>query len=601
MGGRRLLWQLYLSYLFIFLAALVAIGWIASRQMRTFYLDHLAADLEARAILVSGRIRGRSGLDNARSVDALCKKLEQEISTRITVIAPSGLVIGDSHEDPAAMGNHVGSDRPEIMRALDGEPGIETRYSETLQRNMMYVAVPLREDAKIIAVVRMSLPLDRIQGTLRSIYAQIGTGLLVTAALLAVISLLISRRISRPLEELKSSADRFARGELDRRLSVSGIAEIAGVAESMNHMAAQLGERIRTITQQRNEQEAILASMVEGVLAVDDRERVVGVNQACARVLEIDPDAARGRSIHEVVRNPDLQAFVRRVLASAEPVEGDVVLQGTEECFLQAHGAILRDATGTGAGAVVVLNDVTRLRRLGTVRRDFVANVSHELRTPLTPIKVAVETLLEGALREGEKAEHFLDIISRQADRLGAIINDLLDLSRIEEEEKQGVPLERGVIEPVLRAAIQACSAKAREKNIRVDLNCQEKAQASVNSQLLENAVVNLIDNAVKYSEPGSAVQVEAEGTDGGVVIRVRDTGCGIGKRHLPRLFERFYRVDKARSRKLGGTGLGLAIVKHIVRAHGGRVSVESKPSEGSTFTIHLPATASPQGSDGNI
>jgi two-component system phosphate regulon sensor histidine kinase PhoR len=274
-------------------------------------------------------------------------------------------------------------------------------------------------------------------------------------------------------------------------------------------------------------------------------------------------------------------------------VEGDIVLHDEQQRFLQAHGTLLRDAGGHDIGALIVLNDVTRLRRLETVRRDFVANVSHELKTPITAVKGCVETLLDGALADPAAGRRFLDIIARQAERLNAIVDDLLALSRIEQEaEKQEIPLRRGPLREVAQAAIQSCTVGAAARDIRIDLDCPDAPTAKINPPLLEQALVNLIDNAVKYSESGSRVLVEIRRKDREVRIRIRDWGCGIPREHLPRLFERFYRVDKARSRKVGGTGLGLAIVKHIAQAHGGRVEVESTPGVGSVFTLVLAGEA---------
>jgi two-component system phosphate regulon sensor histidine kinase PhoR len=363
----------------------------------------------------------------------------------------------------------------------------------------------------------------------------------------------------------------------------------------MNQMAAHLDDRIRTVLRQRNEQEAVLASMVEGVLAVDLEERILRLNRAAGRLLGVRPEQAEGRRIQEVVRKADLQRFVARALANREPVEGDIVLRDAEEGerFLQAHGTVLRGAQGQEIGALIVLNDVTRLRRLETLRRDFVANVSHELKTPITAIKGFVETLLDGAVADPDDAQRFLQIITRQADRLNAIIDDLLDLSRIEQEaEKGGIPLARGALRPVLEAAVQACSMSAREKPLQIVLHCSGELAAQINAPLLEQAIVNLLTNAIKYSEPAGRVVVDAAQFGDKVMVKVQDWGCGISPEHLPRLFERFYRVDKARSRKQGGTGLGLAIVKHIVQSHGGEVVVHSTPGQGSTFTLILPAVS---------
>jgi two-component system phosphate regulon sensor histidine kinase PhoR len=282
---------------------------------------------------------------------------------------------------------------------------------------------------------------------------------------------------------------------------------------------------------------------------------------------------------------------VASALVCKRPVEGDVVLRNARERVVQAHGAALRDPTGRGIGAVIVLNDVSRLRQLENMRRDFAANVSHELKTPITSIKGFVETLLDGAVRDPHDAERFLRIIARQADRLNAIIEDLLSLSRIEKEaEAADIALNVVGLREVLNAAIHNCETKAAERGIRIVLGGNPDLEAKINPPLFEQAVTNLLDNAVKYSNQDGQVDLIAAQRDHEILIQVRDQGCGIAEEHLSRLFERFYRVDKARSRKLGGTGLGLAIVKHIVLAHRGQVAVESQEEVGSCFTIHLPA-----------
>jgi len=314
------------------------------------------------------------------------------------------------------------------------------------------------------------------------------------------------------------------------------------------------------------------------------------MNQAAGQLLEIDPSSVHGRAIQEVVRNIDLLRFVARTLASMWPVEGDIILHNEGERFLQAHGTILRDTQGRGMGALIVLNDVTRLRRLENVRREFVANVVHEIRTPVTSIKGFSETLLDGALEDPKNAKQFLGVIARQTDRLNAIIEDILSLSRIEQEaENAEIVLREERLVDMLQVAIQLCETKAAAENVGINLVCEEDILARINPPLLEQAVVNLIDNAIKYSGQGSVIHIEAARKEAEIIISVRDEGCGIPEEHLPRLFERFYRVDKARSRKLGGTGLGLAIVKHIIQAHGGRVTVDSTLGKGSTFQLHLP------------
>jgi two-component system phosphate regulon sensor histidine kinase PhoR len=588
MGKRRLLWQFYLSYLIIILVSLLVIAWYASRSLRQFYYKQTAADLKIRAYLVKDQFQEQLIPAKARRLDLLCQELSRKSSTRITVILPSGKVIGDSEEDSGTMDNHA--ERPEIRQALAGNIGTSVRFSHTLQEDMIYVAVPVEKGKDILGVLRTSIPVTAINSALRDIYAKITIAGLLVAVLASTVSLVISRRISRPLEEMRQGAERFAKGDLRHKLKVPDSQAISALAQSMNQMAAQLDERIRTIEQQRNEQEAVLASMVEGVVAVDKEERLLSLNKAAAQLLEADLNKAQGKGLHEVVRNIDLQQFVARVLVSSEPLEAEILLHKGSTRFLQLHGTALCNGQGQNIGALVVLNDVTRLRKLENIRRDFVANVSHELKTPITAISAAVETLFDGALHEPEETGRFLKIVSKQANRMNAIIEDLLTLSRIEQEaETAEILLGKHRIEDVLCAAIQTCEIKASAKNIKIELSCQDDIRAMINPPLLEQALVNLLDNAIKYSEPKSTIQVNSTKSNTEVIISVRDHGCGIGKEHLPRLFERFYRVDKARSRKLGGNGLGLAIVKHIVQAHGGKLSVESAPGVGSCFSIHLP------------
>jgi two-component system, OmpR family, phosphate regulon sensor histidine kinase PhoR len=588
MARKRLIWQLFPSYLLITLISLLAVTWYASRSWRQFYLAQAAGDLESRARLVETRIRGQLAAGGP-VIDKSCKELGRLTATRFTVILPAGAVVGDTDEDPARMDNH--GDRPEVQEAIKGRVGVSTRFSFTLGHDLMYVAVPVIEQDRIVGVVRASVPMAAIAQALRSLYFRIGLGAVGIALLVAILSLIISRRLTRPLEDLERGARRFARGDLERKLPVPTSAELGSLAEAMNHMAAQLEDRIRTLTGQRQEQEAILAGMVEGVLALDTEGRVLTINRAGAEMLEVNPTAVKNLNFQEVVRNPELRWFVNRLRSAREPISGEVTMKEDGPRSLQVHGTALRDPEGVVLGTLVVFHDITHLRRLETARRDFAANVSHELKTPITSIKGFVETLLAGALKEPEDAARFLRIIAQQTDRLNEIIDDLLSLSRIEQEaELHQIAFTRGNLKEVLQAAAQVCEAKAAAKNIGIQVNCPDELRASFNAPLLEQALVNLIDNATKFSPADSSVRVEAQGAGPEIVIRVQDQGGGIAPEHLDRIFERFYRVDAGRSRKEGGTGLGLAIVKHIAQAHGGGVTVASTLGQGSTFSLHLPA-----------
>jgi two-component system phosphate regulon sensor histidine kinase PhoR len=584
---RRFFWQLYPSYLLITIIALVPATWYASRSLRQFFLEQTVSDLKARAHLFETQIIEYLDPLDEQGIDLLCKDIGNRASTRITVILPSGKVIGDSHEDPSIMDTHV--DRPEFLQALTNPFGASLRYSATLKKNMMYVGIPIKTNGRIIAVIRSSIPVNSIENVLRSVQNNIALVGLIIAAFAAFLSLLVSRRIARPIEQIKEWAESIAQGEFRVRASRGESEEIRGLSDAMNKMAVELRGRIDTVIRQRNEIETMLSSMVEGVIAVDTEERVISMNLAAAHMFSCEPDKAQGKSIQEAIRHPALHRFISSTLASREPLEKDLVVYSDGERILNGHGTMLRDAEGNRTGAIVVLNDVTRLWRLENIRRDFVANVSHEIKTPITTIKGFVETLRDGAVHNPDDLERFLGIIEKHVDRLEAIIEDLLSLSRIERDmEGEQVTIEERRLRDVLLTAIQVCEFKSVPKRIVVELSCNEELVARINPELFEQAVVNLLDNAIKYSKEGGTIQVKATQIDSETIISVTDHGCGIEKEHVPRIFERFYRVDKARSRDMGGTGLGLAIVKHIVQVHGGRVSVESTPGKGSVFSIHL-------------
>lgn len=587
MRRRRLLWQLYPPYLLITIIALLALSWYATRTLRELHLHEVAADLQGKAQLVAERLENSQTARHPDQIAEQTRLLAQRAEARITVVLPDGTVAGDSDEEPAKMANHA--DRPELQQAFRGQIGVSTRWSPTLSQEMMYVAVPLLENGQVVGAVRASLPLTPINRLVSSISTRFYLSALVAGLVVAIISLAVSRRISRSLYELTRGAKSFARGELQHRLPIPETEELRMLATAMNNMAAQLDSRLQVVVSQRNQLEALLGSMQDGVLAVDEQEHLIILNVTAARMLGADPEKSLGRSIQEVVRNTDLQKFVAEVLASEGATRSEVVLAGPAEQFLDAHGALLRDAQGQEIGAVVVLHDVTQLKRLETVRRDFVANVSHELKTPITLIKGFIETLLDGNPHSPDDVSRFLGIVGKQANRLHAIIEDLLSLSRIEQEDGEQIKLDNVAIRTILAAAVKDCELKAETKKIRLTLDCDSQIRADASAPLMEQAIINLIDNAIKYSETGQTVQVGATASDAEVTLYVRDSGSGIPKEHLPRIFERFYRVDKSRSRALGGTGLGLAIVKHIVHAHGGRVSVESTLAEGSTFYLHLP------------
>jgi two-component system, OmpR family, phosphate regulon sensor histidine kinase PhoR len=403
-------------------------------------------------------------------------------------------------------------------------------------------------------------------------------------------------RVSRPIERLRQRLEKVAAGELYEvvDLSKNETIEIFEIARSTDQIAAQLRHRIDVIQRQSDEQEAVLGSMDEGLFAVDRQQIITLFNPAAAKLFRVQRQSVVGRPLPEVVRVPELIALVQSAFGTTHTIEEDIEMLGDSSRYLRLHLGPLRNRSGESYGVVVVVSDVTRIRELEGMRKNFVANVSHELRTPLTSIQGFAETLLNPAVTEPTEVRRFLEIIQRHANRLGRIIEDILSLSRIEKDaELAQIEKKSESLNDMLSTAVELCEVKAQKKNISLSLKVAADLRVVCDRYLIEQAIVNLIDNAIRYSDPGKTIFLRASRSGATVNVEVEDQGVGIPQKHLSRIFERFYRVDRARSRELGGTGLGLAIVKHIVQAHGGTISVESFLGQGTKFSISLPQATS--------
>ena len=499
--------------------------------------------------------------------------------------------------------------KPSTDESIDSFPGLSQLLSATKSgrtaktssfnidsnSRLFVVAVPFSPGDIPLGALCLSVEMQKTDRILSDSLTQLFIGYCFLGGFALIIGWFIALWVAKPVHDLARAVQRVASGDGTERILKPEVLELAAIAEATSRLKEKLVERGLTLGRRDTEQEAVLDSMMEGVLAVDVRQRIVGLNQAAARLLNIDIEVALRQPLQTVVRNPAIRHFVLRAIDCREPIEDDFDLPGPPKRTMRAHGTALRDPSGEG-GAVIVLNDVTELERLEIVRQDFVANVSHELKTPIATIKGFVETLLDGALNEPDDNIRFLSIVAKQADRLEAIIEDLLALSRIEQSEDSGaLPLEPTRIADLLATACSDCLPRAAEQEIEMNIDCDRNLIADVNAPLIEQAVVNLIENAVKYSGTHEPILICASlkriptGNKEELIISVADRGCGIHPEHLPRLFERFYRVDKGRSRQAGGTGLGLSIVKHIVQAHGGTISVDSQLNEGSLFCLRIP------------
>lgn len=584
MPRTRLAWHLFAGWCALVAVVLAASYWLASVQMAALATEAQRQRLGDLAKGLVAAVTGGDGSLDPAAFKLQASALEAVAGVEAELLGPDGVPLAGGGLEAAD------GDSPAVAEARRGRFASGGRYDAATGRRYLAVAVPHGPSGRPDAIVHVVADTTAADASLAGSLRRLAAGCAACGAAAMAGGWLLARRAARPMEELCVAADRLAAGDVEAPLPSTEFAEVAGMSRALGRLREQLVERGLTIGRQGTQQEAVLGSMIEGVLAIDARQRIVGMNRAAADLLGIDLDDVIRRPIQEVIRNPDLRRFALLAIDCREPVEDDLVLRGARDRTIRLRGTALRDVSGEG-GAVIVLNDVTDVKRLENVRRDFVANVSHELKTPVASIKGFVETLLDGAVDDPANSRRFLEIVGRQADRLASIIEDLLALSRIEQSEGAGnLPMEPTQIAAVLSAVAADCGPRAAERSLRFEVLCPAGLEAEANPPLLEQAVINLVDNAIKYSDPGGMVRLTAERDAGDVVIRVIDDGVGIEADHLPRLFERFYRVDKARSRKLGGTGLGLSIVKHIVQAHDGSVAVESAPGVGSTFTIRLPA-----------
>jgi two-component system, OmpR family, phosphate regulon sensor histidine kinase PhoR len=565
---------------------LLAAGWAAERGLRVRERARIERELERDAGLVRELLAGEALVAERReALQEAALRASRAASVRVTVVAPDGTVLADSNValgDLAGLESHAA--RPEVREALAGRVGRATRTSLSVGRRLLYLAVPAAEEPGAGAI-RVAADLGAIDAESAALRRELaGAGLVVLVCMLPL-ALLLSHLALRPLREVAEVVHSIAEGDLDRRLPRGAPDEFGRIAAAVNEMAEQLRARLRELTEDKERLQAVLAGMVEGVLVVDGSQRVVLANPRLRELFGFRGSAV-GRPHWEVVRRADVQEAIAKAAIQADPIVGDVSTEGPEPRHLQLH-AVRFPASGPLLGVVAVFHDVTEVRRLERMRRDFVANVSHELKTPLTAIRGFAETLRGSELPEAQRSA-FLDVILRHAERLARLIDDILELSRVEGRQQPFVAADVDVAR-VAALLLRDLSPQLEARRIGAELAPGARGVAFADRRAVEQILGNLLENASKYTEPGGRIEVRVAEAAGQIRVEVADTGIGIPPEDLPRIFERFYRVDKARSRDLGGTGLGLAIVKHLAQAQGGEVSVRSRPGEGSTFTVLLP------------
>ena len=580
MGSSTILRKLLLSALLLILVALGSAAFFLSRYTAQTELRHAEDLMAAQARILAPTL---SAIDPLSLAD-WTNRAGVQSNARVTVIGRDGVVLSDSQHDPATMENH--GSRPEVRDALIGSSGSAVRHSATLDADLCYLAVPAELAGTPGVILRLAIPLRQIDAAMSAIRLLILRASAVAAVFALIVAFLVSRRLSRRVQRIQAFAHELVNEEYSGTLVVESDDELGSLARSLRGMAEQFRRMLRTQSDESARRKALLAGMVEGVLAVDHELRITFCNSSFARAVKAREPLPDQTPVLEVVRDPELLDLLRHVIAGGEPLRTRLTLASAAGRVFDVQGAPV--GSKPAVGAIAVLHDVTALEHLERVRKDFIANISHELRTPLAAIRGYAETLLDGAMEDRAHAREFLEIILRNTVRLGDMASDLLALSEIE-AEREPLPAEPIPVREVAVAALRAVENEAVERKVDVFSGVLEEVQIMGQRFRLEHILTNLLSNGIRFNRPGGEVRLEAVQIGNEVRITVGDNGIGIPYQDLPRIFERFYCVEKARSRETGGTGLGLAIVKHMTEKMGGTVSVESRLGKGSTFTLHFP------------
>ena len=584
----RILWKLFAGYVVLISLSTVIVGILISKQVEKETLNEIEQSLNVRATLLKSIALDIFSGSSKQTDQERIKILGKVTNTRFTIIRLDGTVLADSQEDPKSMDNHA--NRPEILAAYSHGQGLTTRFSKTIDINMMYYALAVKSGGDLLGYVRTSLPLSAIDNRLSRIHTLVLFAMSVSILIALILGFFVARGFAKPLAAMTGIAESMSEGNYDQRVSVERKDEIGSLAKTLNKMARSSRERLETIVLDNNKLVAILAGMVEGVVAVDRDENIIHLNEAARRILGISTSKNFPKRIWETTHSQEFCKIFSLVLNEETEIRKQLKIVSNEtDQTLEVHASPFRDGSGEMVGAVAVLHDVSELERLETIRQDFVANVSHELKTPITAIRGLLETMIEDKEMSAEYHRSFLTKTMNQTLRLSNIVTDLLALSRLE-SVKMDLIREAIDLREVVNSSVQALLPLSEDKKIPIESQIIDiRLEILGDREALFQSVNNLIDNAIKYNSKDGTVWLSLYKEGKNAVLEVRDSGIGIEPQEQHRIFERFYRAAKARSRQMGGTGLGLSIVKHTVLAHVGQLSVESFLGTGSTFKISIP------------
>jgi len=573
-------WRTVISFTLLILVCIVGISSYFYFFFKDSYIEGLSAQMTEQATVFAYAAEPYFDDEDTTEIDALVKSLSDGIDSRTTVIDIGGAVLGDSIEEPSAMENH--SDRPEVAGALNGTASSSIRYSATLGYDMLYTAVPIESDGEIVGCSRVSIPLTTIDGHMHHVLITIVWVSILAALAAFVLALQLSKLTINPVRRMTRMARGIAEGDLNQEIKTASRGEVGELATAFNLMAAKIKEVIWLLGMDRDRMSAILSQMSDGIILIDAGSKISLINNAATNILHITQGESVGQTFVEAVRDYELDDIVQRSLQSGTQLT-KLVETSRPRKTIMAIATPLENPPS----CLLLLQDLTEIKRLETVRRDFVSNISHELRIPIASIKALAETLHAGAFDDKTVAQDFLSKINEEADDLTQLVQELGELSRLESGDAplNKIPVD---IAELIGSTATRLKAQADRAGLRINIDINSTLPAiNADRGRVEQVLVNLLHNAIKFTPPGGAVTVSASPDDGGVRVSVADTGVGIPADDLPRIFERFYKADKARSG--GGTGLGLAISKHIIEAHGGRIWAESVEGRGATFSFTLP------------
>lgn len=548
--------------------------------------------VESKLIMTSDIIINNERLENKNDFEAVAKKYAKITSLRVTIIDQNGQVLGESSNDASNMESHL--NRPEIIKALDYGQGFVKRYSSTTKELYKYYAKKVIINDKVY-ILRLAVPineLDKIRGNLIT-YILMGTLLIFLLA--GAIGIKITNKYINPIFELTKISKKISQGDFETELKIKAKNEIGELAQAFSNMQSKLKVLITELENKNIEMDSILNSMLGGLIALDNHNKIILINNTAKKMLNLSENIAVGDSVRKAIKNKEISDLIGQYSVSSFNLPNQSFEAIIDEKILKVYFSPIQRSKLFNKndirelGTLIILEDITNIKKLETIRSEFVSNVTHELRTPLVSIKGFTETLKNGAIDEKEVANKFLDIIEIETERLSALIEDILELSEIETIKKDYEIIECDIIE-VLNEVLDIVSPFAKKKNVNIIKKINENINTvAINKNRLKQMLINLVDNAIKYNKENGTVEILIENQGQNAVFTISDSGIGINKENIPRLFERFYRVDKGRSRSLGGTGLGLSIVKHIVNLYGGTISVESAFGKGTKFVITLP------------